>query len=76
IRAACFFTVFLCMSLTRSRYKELGIELVEHLQEQPHKSRQTPIADEKKDEGAGDPIKILIEEALERQKNTIMDGFS
>jgi len=60
-----FFSVFLCMSATRSGYKELGLELVEPLQDQPRKSRRPPMADEKKDEGVGDPIKILLEEALE-----------
>jgi len=34
------------------------------------------MADEKKDEGAGDPIKILLEEALERQRNAMMDSFA
>jgi len=34
------------------------------------------MADEKKDEGAGDPIKILLEEALERQRNVMMDNFA
>jgi len=53
------------MSLTRSGYKELGLEVVEPLQDQPHKSQWPPMVDEKKDEGAGDPIKILLEEALE-----------
>ena len=32
--------------------------------------------DKKKDEGAGDPIKILLDEALEKQRNTMMDNFS
>ena len=32
--------------------------------------------DEKKDEGVGDTIKILLEEALEKQRNTMMDKFS
>ena len=41
------------MSPTRSGYKELGLELVEPLQDQPRKSRRPPMADEKKDEGAG-----------------------
>ena len=27
-------------------------------------------------EGAGDPIKILLEEALERQRNAMMDNFA
>ena len=33
------------------------------------------MADEKKDEGAGDPIKILLKEALEQQRNAMMDNF-
>eukprot|EP00253_Pinus_taeda_P033112 PITA_33112 len=64
------------MSPTRSGYMELGLELVEPLQDQPRKSRRPPMADEKKDEGAGDPIKILLEEALERQRNAMMDNFA
>lgn len=32
--------------------------------------------EEKKDEGAGDPIKILLEEALEKQRNTMMYNFA
>ena len=75
-RSTFFFSVFLCMSPTRSGYKELGLELVEPLQDQPRKSRRPPMADEKKDEGAGDPIKILLEEALERQRNAMMDSFA
>ena len=31
---------------------------------------------EKKDEGVGYPIKILLEEALEKKRNTMMDNFS
>ena len=34
------------------------------------------MGDEKKDEGAGDPIKILLEEALEKQRNAMMDNFA
>ena len=64
------------MSLTRSGYKELGIDLVEPLQDHPHKPRRSPMGDEKKDEGAGDPIKILLEEALEKQRNVMMDNFA
>eukprot|EP00253_Pinus_taeda_P002556 PITA_02556 len=60
----------------RLGYKELGLELVEPLQDQPRKSRRPPMADEKKDQVAGDPIKILLEEALERQRNAMMDNFS
>ena len=64
------------MSPTWSGYKELGLDLVEPLQYQPRKPRQPPMAEEKKDEGEGDPIKILLKEALEKQRNTMMDNFA
>ena len=60
------FSFFLCMSPMRSGYKDLGLNLVEPLQDHPYKPRLPPMAEEKKDEGAGDPIKILLEEALEK----------
>jgi hypothetical protein len=34
------------------------------------------MGDEKKDYGAGDPIKILLEEAFARQRNENMDNFT
>ena len=64
------------MSPTRSGYKELGLDLVEPLQDQPRKPRWTPMGEEKKDEGADDPIKILLEDALEKQRNTMMENFA
>ena len=76
IRAVCFFSILLCMSQMRSGYKELGLDLVEPLQDQPRKPRWMPMGDEKKDEGAGDPIKIFLEEALEKKRNAMMDNFS
>jgi hypothetical protein len=63
------------MSPTRSGYKELGLDLVEPLRDQPHKPRRPPVGEEKKDEGAGDTIKMLLEEALEKQRNAMMDNF-
>ena len=64
------------MSPTRSGYKDLGLNLVEPLQDQPRKPRWMPMGDKNKDEGAGDPIKILLEEALEKQRNAMMDNFA
>ena len=58
------FFVFLCMSPTQLGYKELGLDLFEPLKGQPRKPRQPPMAEEKKDEGAGYPIKIFLEEAF------------
>ena len=34
------------------------------------------MGDEKKYEGVGDPIKILLEEALKKQRNAMMDNFA
>ena len=34
------------------------------------------MGDEKKDEGTEDPIKTLLEEALEKQRNAMMDNFT
>jgi len=60
----------------RLGYKELGLELVEALQDHPRKPWWPPMEEEKKDEGGGDPIKILLEEALKKQRSTMMDNFT
>ena len=54
------------MSPFRSGYKELGVELVEPLQDRPRKSKRTPMEEENKYEGAGDPFKIFLKEALQQ----------
>ena len=64
------------MSPTRSKYKEFGLDPIAPIQDQPHKPWWTPMAEGKKYEGAEDPIKILLEEALEKQRNTMMDNFA
>jgi hypothetical protein len=64
------------MSPTRSGYKKLGLEPIEPLQDRSRRARQQPMGDEKKDDGAGDPIKMLLEEALARQRNEMMDNFA
>ena len=64
------------MSPTRAGYKDLGLDLVEPLQDQPHKPQWPPMGDEKKDEGVEDPIKILLEETLKKQRNAMMDNFA
>ena len=62
------------MSPTRSEYREFGIELVS-LDHSRHPKRP-PMAEEKRDDGAGDSIKSLLEESLERQRNEMMDIFT
>ena len=34
------------------------------------------MAEEKRDDGSRDPIKLMLEEALERQRNDMMDSFA
>ena len=34
------------------------------------------MAEEKRDDGAGDPIKLMLKEALECQRNEMMDSFA
>jgi len=60
----------------RLRYKELGLDLVEPLQDQPCKPQRTPMGKEKKYEGVGYPVKLLLEEALKKQSNVMMDNFA
>jgi hypothetical protein len=52
------------MSPIRSEYKKLGLELIEPLPCQSHQAQKKPMGDEKKDDGVGDPIKMMLEEAL------------
>jgi hypothetical protein len=64
------------MSLTRSGYKKLGLELVEPLQYWKRQARQQPMGDEKKDDGVGNPFKMFLKEALVQKRNEMMDNFA
>lgn len=76
IRVVSSLTVFLWMSPTRLGYKEWKLKPIKPLNDQPHKSWKPPMTEEKKAEGVGYPFKILIKEALERQRNVMIDKFS
>jgi hypothetical protein len=52
------------MSPTRSGYRELGLELVEIGEEHSHQPKKPPMEEEKRDDGAGDPIKLFLKESL------------
>jgi hypothetical protein len=64
------------MSQMRSWYKQLGLEPVEPLQDQPLQTRRPPMGEEKRDDGAGDPFKFLLEESLSQKRNEMMDNFA
>ena len=64
------------MSLMRSEYRELGLELVELGENTSHHPKKPHMEGEEKRDGIGiDPIKLLLEESIMRQRNKIMDNF-
>jgi hypothetical protein len=63
------------MSPTRSRYKKWGLEPIEPSPNWSRQAQQQPMGDKNKYDGAEDPIKMLIEEALTRKRNKMMDNF-
>jgi hypothetical protein len=52
------------MSPKRSGYKKFGLEPIEPLQDRSRRARQQPMGDKNKYDGARDPFKMLLEEAL------------
>jgi hypothetical protein len=52
------------MSPTKSGYKKLGLEPIKLLQDHPCRARQKPMGDKNKDDGAGDPFKMFLEESI------------
>jgi hypothetical protein len=60
----------------RSEYKELGLELVSLEDRSSLTPKRPPMARENKDDGIGDPFKLLIEESLTQQRNDMMDSFA
>jgi hypothetical protein len=67
--------VFHCMSPTRSKYRKLGLELVsleDNLSRTPNKPS---MVEEKKNDGTDDPISLLLEQALTRQRDEVMENF-
>ena len=54
------------MSPTRLGYKDLSLKIIEPLKDDPRQTRQPHMVEEKKDEGVGDPIKLLLEESIVR----------
>jgi hypothetical protein len=64
------------MSPIRSRYKELGLELLEPLKDHHCRLQWPPMVEEKRDNGLVDPINLLLEEALARHRDKMMNNFS
>ena len=59
-----------------SGYKELGLKLVSLEDKSSHTPKKTLMEGEKKDDGIGDPFKMLLEESLTQQRNEMIDSFA
>jgi hypothetical protein len=68
--------IFQCMSPTRSEYSKLGLELVSLEENLSHTPKKPSMAEEKKNDGAEDSINLLLEQALTRQRDEMMENFS
>jgi hypothetical protein len=64
------------MSPTRSEYSKLGLELVSLEENRSRTPKKPSMAEEKKNDGADDPISLLLEQALTRQRDEMMENFS
>jgi hypothetical protein len=64
------------MSPTRSEYSKLGLELVSLEDNRSHTPKKPSMVEEKKNDGANDPINLLLEQALTRQRDEMMENFS
>jgi hypothetical protein len=68
--------VFQCMSPTRSEYSKLGLELVSLEENLSHTPKKPSMMKENKNDKANDSINLLLEQALMRQRDEMMDNFS
>jgi hypothetical protein len=57
---------FQCMSPTRSEYSKLGLDLVSLEDNRSRMPKKPSMEEEKKNDGADDPINLLLEQALTR----------
>ena len=64
------------MSPTRSDYRKLGLELVSLEGNLSRTPKKPSMVEEKKNDGVDDPINFLLEQALMRQRDEMMENFS
>jgi hypothetical protein len=64
------------MSLTTSEYRKLGLELVSLEDNFSHSPKKSLMAEEKKNDGADNPINLLLEKSLTRLRDEMMENFS
>jgi hypothetical protein len=67
---------FQCMSPMRSEYRKLGVKIVSLEDNLSHTPKTPSMAEKKKNDRAGDSIILLLEQALTRQRDEMMENFS
>jgi hypothetical protein len=67
--------IFQCMSPTWSEYSKLGLELVSLEENHSRTPKKPSMAEEKKNDGVEDSINLLLEQALMRQRDKMMENF-
>jgi hypothetical protein len=68
--------IFQRMSPTRSEYSQLGLEFFSLEDNHSRTPKKPSMAAEKKDDGAEDSINLLLEQALARQRDEMMENFA
>jgi hypothetical protein len=64
------------MSPTRSKYSKLGLKLVSLEENISCTPKKPSMVEEKKNDGADDSINLLLEQALMRQRDEMIENFS
>jgi hypothetical protein len=60
----------------RSEYSKLGLDLVSLEDNHSRTPKKPSMVEENKNDGADDPINLLLEQALTRQRDEMMENFS
>ena len=68
--------IFQHMSPTRFEYSQLGLEFISLEENHSHTPKKPSMAEEKKNDKADNPINLLLEQALMRQRDEMMENFS
>jgi hypothetical protein len=67
--------IFQCMSLMRSEYSNLGLELVSLEENFSCMPNKLSMVEENKNDRAKDSINSFLEQALARQRDEMMENF-
>jgi hypothetical protein len=69
-------SIFQCMSPTRFEYSKLGLVLVSLEENGSHRPNKSSMDEENKNNGADDSMNLLLEQALTRHRDKMMENFS